>query len=83
MSQAQRLCLANVHDGHSRRADGLHFGQELTLNTLLKQRFEFVRGVEVVLYRILGRVSHQNDFFDPCSNNLVNDVLNHRLVDDR
>jgi hypothetical protein len=83
VSQTQRLRLTHVHDGHARRTNRLHFRQQLTLNALLKQRFEFVRGVEVVFYRILGRVRNQDDFFDPCSNNLVDNVLNHWLVDDR
>ncbi len=83
MAQTQRLRLTHVHDGHARRTDRLNFCQKLTLNALLKQRFEFIRGVEVVLDGVLRRVRHQNDFFDPSSNNLVDDVLNHRLVNDR
>ena len=37
----------------------------------------------MVFYGILRRMRNQDDFFDPCSNNLVDDVLNHRFVDDR
>ncbi|RYL03027.1 hypothetical protein EOL07_25580, partial [Citrobacter freundii] len=39
-----------------------------------------VIGVEVVLNRVLRRMSYQNDFFDTCSYNFVDNVLNHRLV---
>ena len=61
----------------------MNFSQQLTLNALLKQCFQFIRGIEVVFHRVFRCVCDQNDFFDPCSNHFVDDVLNHRLVNDR
>ena len=83
MAQAQRLRLTHVHDGNARWANGLNFRQQLTLNALLQQGFQFVGGVEVVFHGVFRGVGDQDDFFDPCSNNFVDDVLDHRLVNDR
>lgn len=80
VAQPQRLRLAYVHDGNARRADGLHFSQELALHALLKERFEFIGGVEMVFNRVFRRVSNQNDFFDTGGNDFIDNVLNHRLV---
>ena len=37
----------------------------------------------MVFNGVLGRMGNQEDFFDPGSHNLVDNVLNHRLIDDR
>ncbi len=83
VAQAQRLRLTHVHDGYARRADGFHFSQKLALNALFKQRFEFVRRVEVVFNRVFRRVSDEHDLFDTGGHDFVNNVLNHWLIDDR
>ncbi len=37
----------------------------------------------MVLNGVFRRVCDQEDFFDPCSYDFVNDILNHGFVDDR
>lgn len=83
VAQAQRLRLTHVHDGHARRANGLHFRQQLALHALFQQGFQLVGGVEVVFHRVLRGVRHQNNLFDPGGDDFVNDVLNHWLINDR
>ncbi len=83
MAQAQRLRLTHVHDGHARRANGLHFRQQLALHALFQQGFQLVGCVEVVFHRVLRGVRHQNNLFDPGGDDFVNDVLNHWLINDR
>jgi hypothetical protein len=82
VSQSQRLRLAYVHDGHARRTDCLYLSQQLTFDALLKQRFQFIGGIEMVFHGILRRVGNQYNLLDACSHNLVDDILNHRLIND-
>lgn len=83
VAQTQRLCLAHVHDGYARRANGLDFRQQLALHALLKQGFQLVGGIKVVFHRVLRGVRHQNNLFDPGGDDFVNNVLNHWLINDR
>ena len=74
--QTFRQALTNLHNGYVRRANRLHFFQQLAFYAFFQHRFQLKTGIEMVFDRVFGRVRYQNNFSNSCSDTFINNVLN-------
>ena len=81
MAQSQWFLLAGIAEIHQ-VADGTDDLGQLRFAMRLEKPFQFRRGIEMVLDRILATSRHDHDVFDARSDAFLDDVLNQGFVDD-
>src|SRR5262245_520162 len=82
VAQAERLALAQVRD-RGQLGDGLDLGQLVRLAAIVQEVLELEVRVEVILDRALAATGHDDDLRETRGHRLLDDVLDHRLVDER
>src|SRR5262249_36698874 len=82
VAQAERLALAHVRD-RGQLGDGLDLGQLVRLAAIVQEVLELEVRVEVILDRALAATGHDDDLRETRGHRLLDDVLDHRLVDER
>ena len=81
VTEPERLALAHVRD-RGELGDGLDLGQLFRLAPVVQVVLELEGGVEVILDRPLAAAGHDDDFRETRGDRLLDDVLDHRLVDE-